>query len=269
MGVFMYYLPQVQKAGRAELEKLGLADRFPVGEPMIHAPVLANGPDGGSGIIIAYDPPGRKHPIGYYPKRQKWLTTGGFYIGFDLNDRPDPSMLQKKTILAGHQVELGWGNWTIPCLRYFWPESGTPLPEIFTVDGNGKMIRVVSEKYTALCANADRLWYTFCQDFDLKDCLVNIDPIEPLSELERFETACQALAINYKITKQEILISGLISTLSLHEIEKALFDWISVVRMSDLAEEIQKKTAGSTPGSSDSGAGQEENCQATSPPGEK
>jgi len=270
MGVFMYYLPGIQKAGKKELAEFGLTDRFEPDDPVRHAPVLANGPDGNRGMIVAFDPPGRKHPLGYYPDRQTWQQVGDYYIGFDNHDRPDPQIHERKTVLAGHEVELGGHKWIVPVLRHFWPEQGTPLPQVFTLDSTGKMVKVVDKKYRELCENADRLWYTFCELFDLSDCITDIDAMEPLTEEDRFLNACKALAINYRITREEILATGMIDTLKLFQIEKALFDWPTVEKLAQMTDELEKKNIDrdSTQDSSGSGDGQGANCPDTSPPGE-
>jgi len=266
MGVFLYFLPLEQAAGPKVLKKYGLDSLFPPDEPMAQRVVKGSGPDGSSGIIVAYDPPTKSQVIGYYPDRQEWKKAGDYYIGFDLNDRPDPECLQKKDILAGHEVELAGRNWIIPVLRHFMPAWGSPLPQVFTENENGEIVTEPDKKYVELCRQADRAWYSFCRLMGLDEILSDQVELKEMNDLERFELCQKALTINYKMTRQEILFMGLIDTVSLLKIEKALFDWPSVEM---LLEQDKKKDTSSQVENSDGSGGSGGTAPTTVPPGEK
>lgn len=248
MAVFLYYIPNKAVLKIKDIESAGVKGIFEENTPRIDARVITNGPDGGTGMICAMDVPGRPQ-IGCYLDRQAWQKVGDYWIGYDKENPPKPESIARKNNLAGHLVKLAHDEWLVPCARHFFPEYGSPLPKVFALGPDGNMVEEPDPRYAELCQGADRSWYWFCKDFGMEEYLGEIEEPDRPSMADRYNFAAMALAINYRLTAAELLVRREITTESLLDIEKAVFDWPSVVAFSEAAS---KKNNASTPDGSDS-----------------
>ena len=255
MSVFLYYLPGKSVASIEDIESVGIKDIFYKDTPRINSKVLANGPDGGTGLIIALDAPGRPQ-VGFFKSRQSWRKTGDYWIGYDKEKPPSPTGLHRPIaeMIDGYIVNLKGFDWIVPLARVF-PE-GTALPQGIVLGPNGKASKQPLEKYADFCRRAEMLWNQFNRDGEFKDDLKNNDSLD-FNGL--WSMAVEALEYNYFMGKPEVSAYMLIETGNLSLVLQNIIDvpgWAKVQK-AQMEAQSKKEPAFTPDGSNSSGGGGE------------
>lgn len=128
MRRFLYYLPnRDQPGGQSEADRIraaGLGERFGLfaaDRPTLEPPTnfarqaVARGPDGQAGLLVS---PTQGGGCIYAPDAQSWIDCGGWWLGWNIGDRPTPRDLERADPIRGQALPLGDGQlWTIPVAR--------------------------------------------------------------------------------------------------------------------------------------------------------
>jgi len=122
MAHFLLYLPKVKGANPRSLEAVGLPDFVANAEF-----VDAAGPDGDSGVLIAWRRPGTDSRFCFSPDHQDWIpaaaagdgmAAGRYWLGMWRDSPPIPTELLRPQAYKGKPVQLGDGNsWIMPDSR--------------------------------------------------------------------------------------------------------------------------------------------------------
>jgi hypothetical protein len=243
MPGFLYYLPKhSRRITLAEISALGLGYAFD--RQITPAEVLAHGPDGGAGVIVA-DPqrvePGR---IGMHADQQIWRKMAGrgdaAWVGMYADQRPTPADLARPSPLAGHAVTLGDGHeWLAPIARFL---DGEPaVPRWSDLDAHGEWRPgVVIDRYAELWRVAEAWWDTLARAEVVDETAASAPRLRfDFSGLHAGAVAC--LAANYALGATEAAMLRLLSDQVAREILNAAVDWPTFVAW------VQKKTKAAIP----------------------
>jgi len=119
--------------------------------------------------------------------------------------RPGERDLMRARVREGYRVELGNGEeWLVPVLKYATGRSG--LPEELRVTSEGKLERKPRVEYAGLCARAERYWEALLAIAGGARAESVI-----LSDAEGYLLACEALGLNYRVTRAEVNLLGLLN----------------------------------------------------------
>lgn len=200
MRQFLYFVVNREALGREEAAKLGLGHAFPNG---LACRGVGNGPGRQSGVICAADADG----VGYWPERQEWLPAGlpGIWIGWARDQRPGPDDLRRERQVPGHLVTLSDGQpWLVPAAQR-WEETGfaRALPARMRLTAAGEWSS--GEVLPDYC----RLWTAAQRWFDFVTTASTGTPTTVLFR-EAADMACEALAVNYRMTRGEVAALGLL-----------------------------------------------------------
>lgn len=180
--------------------------------------ILKGGPDKGSGVIVTTD---KNLKPEYKPDGQIWeqavfLGKGklNFWVGLDKENPPKPEDLKRSEMIGFYSPRLGDGNeWLIPTGRVY-PE-GTPLPKVRRIDEEGKIKRIVKDRYLELYTAADKVWSVTAEK-------------ENITDTEEWEICRTALQANYRISDTEISMLNLLDeTSAMKLIFVALIDYVN------------------------------------------
>jgi hypothetical protein len=219
MAGFLYYLPHDGPKTQAELEAAG----FPHAE-IIELPGggVTGGPDGLNGHVSKLRGPvvagGHEPTIGYYAETQVWreILDGKMWLGWERDNPPTPLDLQRPKLREGHTVTLADGNeWIVPVIRTLVGEAA--LSPVLTCDRSGKVLRERVEPEFA------RIWDLTQRAF----AALQTVPYEAskISDDEVVELYCSALAMNYRMSRWEVLYLGLLSAKNMEPLFAALIDY--------------------------------------------
>lgn len=240
---FLYYRP-----GDSQRVPPELAYAFE--RPPIAHQVIANGPDGGAGIVFAsgiyHD---RSNRIGVYHDQQTWqqIPGGKIWIGWYRDEMPHPADLLRAKPIPGRDVVLGDGNpWTVPVAVAF--VDGTDglmhrqvtLPQRMTVGEDGEWtVGDVVAKYAALYDVAKSWW----------------DRDEGVTIATATDWCCTALATNYKLSATEASVLGLFDTDTYKQILDVVIDFETLVRRQAEKKSERSVTLNTPAGDADSTQG--------------
>ncbi len=250
MAGFQYYAPGRQRllttaeAIRQALDALEL--RYLSGAGVQSRVVMATGPDGGAGLILAL---GNVDRLGYYADSQEWARRpdGQVWLGWERDVAPGPSDLARDQQLQSLGLRLGDGNvWQIPLAQHW--DGQSYLPSIYRLS-NGE---IVSETVPALRAFQGEVTEL------LNEWKAALEggraPSYPEESL--FALAGHALELNYRMGQWEALALGLLQTsrfedrAGVWDVCTATFNWPAVEAG---LRELSKKNGLEGPG--DSGGG--------------
>jgi hypothetical protein len=197
---------------------------------------LASGPDGGKGTIIG-DKSLPSSDFGYFPDRQTWRQEGQLWVGMFTDRVPDPSLLQRQTMLEGHAVTLVDGQqWTVP-LVYASPsyaEWEINLPRLFDVDDKGQWCYgEVRPEFAKLFDGATRFYNAWMQHvISQAELLQGNDGAAEvefnLSLLDELEIVSLAMGTNYRVSSVELAMLRLLDKHCVTSILLAMIDWPKV-----------------------------------------
>jgi len=172
------------------------------------------GPGNQNGLFVSRF---QGHDIAYDTENYNWKQVGDCWIGVLKNYTPD--MFAKASDsgrhpAAGYPVELGDGNqYVIPVALADAPNFDIPWRE--TLDGEGNITRETDDYYAAVCAAADKIY----------EAIINgQDGVFTMDEDELRDALANAIAVNYKLDKQECLVLGLFTSETYMAIAGAIVD---------------------------------------------
>lgn len=237
---FLYYMPgRGTPPTLSDLAALGLDYAFPHDRQLCTPMVAANGPDGGSGMIAAYDTLDR--PIGFYREQQTWRKkpASDIWVGLYKEQKPGPAELAKEKVIHGHAIALGDGQqWTIPLVRGFAEADGeiTPylnLPRGSKLDDTGTWVRGdVLPPYRAIWNDA-QAWMDLIlgsmgegKDHAAEGVKVKFE----FADLH--QAAVRVLQVNYRLSDVEAAMLELLSEEASVEVMNATCDLRSLAVLS-------------------------------------
>jgi hypothetical protein len=270
MPHLLYYIPGHKAASisKEQLERVGLASQFdrfrPASRLCSRGPDEGRRPNCGGGLVVADDAiTPEAHMMA--PDRQHWEPAGPpesapWWVG-RWKEGPfaaiTPADLARKEQVDGHLVELADGfqpGWLIPVARSFLA-GRVRIPGVLALGPDGKLVRRELPRFAAVSAAAERAARS----------IVEVDGAQdpPLLMDEAWSIACEALAVNYRVTPREISFLGLLTDANIIEVLRALIDWPTMVA----AIAAQKKRSdASTPATSATSPGGAGLPPSTSPP---
>lgn len=246
---FLYFLPghQGPRVDGAVLDRYGLRDLFR--GTTARGCQAAAGPEG-PGCLVNDD---RDPPAAYRPTEQIWAKrlSGGAWTGICKASPPLPEELLRGDWMEGHEVTLrDRHQWVVPVAKRM-PE-GTGLPEVLLYTAEGIRHRVAPE-FLDLWEHACRLW-------DADGQL----PVEDLMDL-----AAKALAVNYRLGRDELNLLTLVTSANLHLVTDALIDAPTLAALRALSDPkapgAEASGVSAPPSSSPDSSGSAGSCPATGP----
>jgi hypothetical protein len=215
---FLFYRPGESQRVPAELA-------YAFERPPITHQVIANGPDGGGGIIFAggiyHD---RTNRVGVYHDQQTWqkIPGGNLWLGWYRDELPGPTDLARSKMVAGREVLLGDGNqWTVPVAIAFVDGSDgllhrqNMLPAKMAIGDDGAWtVGDVVPNYAALYEVAKSWW----------------DRDDGVTIADATNWCCTALATNYRISAVEASVLGLFDTETYKQILDVVIDFETLAR---------------------------------------
>lgn len=199
---FMYFIPGIVGLTRNAIDEAGLS-RVVSG---VKARVVQCSIAGVSGVAIANPVTnrGRAKALGFgndsrvltVPPDDDWFQREGSPCGVLMAcvGEIHPSMVMRgRAQVSGYDLELGDGNvWTIPCARKF--PMGTELPQTIVVR-NGVLVAEDVAEFAAFSLQAEELF---------ERAYVKATVGEPVTILNAWELAVDAIAINYMLDTAEV-----------------------------------------------------------------
>lgn len=225
MSDFFYFIPGVQAANEKVVRERGLADRIVVYTSMqVHS-----GPGEKAGMLLrdnSHDKTTGNVRFGYFPDEQVWCEAGGIWVGMSKADPPKPDDLRRDDFINGHQVKLNDGNeWMIPVARAF--PTGTNLPCSLSLGPDGELVFDILERYVPFSKHAERLFLEFYGGLAGES---EEEVAERLHDLDWFNHAVEALAVNYRVGAQEVSLLKLLTTRNVFEVCRAVVDFPEFVK---------------------------------------
>lgn len=252
MAGYLLYFPSAKDTDRTLLKAAGLDDLARDGAPSACG-VLANGPDGGGGVILHWpDPlhPERNAEPGHFPDRQVWysakpdpkrgLAARRFWLGLEVSRPPTPEDLRRRRLVAGKDIFLGDGHvWHVPAARQ--------LPMVLGLDAEtGEFARNIHADYRSFWEASTTVYGWFFPEAG--------QPAIPYAEA--FELAAIFLGLNYRVSREIVDLLGLFTTDNLVEVCSAIIDYEAVVEVLAARLGAKKKAdPACTPAGSPSSAG--------------
>lgn len=224
---FLYYLPGMTYADvdGESLRRRGLADTFrdafaPGGRLIVERlqvrNVIHNGPDGGAGVLIAFESEGVE--LGYHRDAQEWRQCGEYWLGYyGLVAAVSPDALQRPTLTPGYAVLLADGNvWEVPTIRRGGRYSS--LPQRMTLDAAGDLQMTVLPEF-------DFAWQASGQIFE------HVFKSRDIPFREVLSLCADVLSLNYRVGIHEVSRLGLVTTENYVKIFEAAVDWPKIVAL--------------------------------------
>lgn len=205
---FLYFVPD---RGTVSLE---VANEIGVGYAFERSPTsrACAGPNGAHGVVFSCCEP--QH-VRYESDRQDWRTLpknpAGVYVGYWSDHKPTPDCLQREIMISGEVLRLNDGHdWLMPKARLFdeslaWAPN---LPTVLDFNDDGTMI------YGDIQPKYRELWELAIQ-YD--DAYVNAwaEDGKGTSQIEAIDVvglASMAVAVNYRVSKIELAMLGVLDT---------------------------------------------------------
>lgn len=236
MRQFLYFVENREALGREEADRLGLGHAFPNGVACRRA---GDGPGRQAGVICAADADG----VGYWPERQEWRPAGlaGIWIGWARDARPGPEDLARERQTPGHWVGLSDGQpWLVPAAQR-WEETGwsRALPARLRLDAAGEW------SSGEVLPNYARLWAAAQRWFDFVTTASGGTEVA-VSFRAAADMACEALAVNYRVTRCEVAALGLLDdrNVAIAEVLNAVVDLPTFTAWSESREKKEEPAAG-------------------------
>jgi hypothetical protein len=239
MSAFLYYLPGLHAASRAEIKAAGLGYAFSRSPATVR---VAGGPDGQGGIVLADEAALGRGPS-YARDGQAWRRIPGLpaWVGRGNEDPlPGPADLARDDQLDGHWLTLGDDRaWLCPVARGAIVEDGelrwfVRVPRILDVDEEGNWYPArVAPRFARLWQIAERWAETHAGARRESDEAGNVSIVLTVQDAIGF--AVESLAANYRLGVAEAGILGLLTK----DLAGAVLD--NVIDMPGIAEALKKK----------------------------
>jgi|GEM_PF-3385983 hypothetical protein len=248
MAGYAIYIPNHHGGNLDCLREVGLEQLLAEGDSSPEAnDVLAGGPDGGNGVLIAWrkgdpatDPPMTPESLDWtpaVPDPERELEAGRFYIGIDPARPVTPTDIARPKPMAGSFLELADGQaWRIPHARF--------LPHTCGLDASGHFARQVDPRFEAFWQASEQHAAQVFEALDLADVVRQVKPNEAPSEMDvtivledSWRYCIDALAFNYRINADIATHLGIIDDTAISNIVFVTIDLPSVTEVRN-----QKKT---------------------------
>ncbi len=243
MSGFLYYLPERTRGiSREDLVSLGLG--YAIDRQFTAAEILAHGPDGGRGVIVA--DPRRVDParIRMEAGGQSWRKAVGYWVGHYITERPGPADLLRSPAIAGHPVVLGDGReWICPLGRLVDGEPALPRASELDEDGQWRPGPVL-ERYRRLWEVACGWWDTLSRAEVIEDEAAGPRLRFDFSGLH--EAAIECLQAQYAIGATEAAALGLLNEQVAREILNAAVDWPTLLNWMEKKTRANARSAAAT-----------------------
>lgn len=216
MAGFLYYLPKDGPKDLAGLRAVG----FPhVDDVEMPGCGCVQGPDklGGSVTKLRDIPGCDSATVGFYSEKQTWreILDGKVWLGWETENPPTPADLQRKRLVKGHAVTLADGNtWMMPVVRTLIGEAA--LSPILTTDSSGKVLRERVEPEFERIWDLTKRMYAAVSAVPLDTSCIDDDEVVELLFL--------GMAINYRVSRWEVLNLGLLSASNMEPLTGAMMD---------------------------------------------
>jgi hypothetical protein len=195
----------------------------------------ASGPDGVYGKLIT---PSRCSNVEYNQDTYKWRKLKSYSLGVKKNYEPYDFIRESALGRYGYGVKLGDGKtWNIPVA--FVKSYHFSFPTCRKLDDDGNITIKPKDEHIHICRLAETIWDNIRSE-DGKPgstCDVGSDA--------QFDMACEALSINYNLSKLEIAAMELMTESGIAGIFQALIDEPGWLEIKEIFEtKAQKKTSG-------------------------
>jgi len=226
MPGFLYYVPNASRGiSREELCGLGLG--YALGRTFTAAEILANGPDGGRGVIVA--DPRRVEParIRMEASQQRWRKAVSYWVGHYISEPPGPADLLKSPAIAGHAVVLGDDReWICPVARLVHGEPALPRASELDEEGRWRPGPVL-ERYRRLWEVACAWWDTLLKGevVETPEAGGETGPRLRFDFSGLHEAAIECLQAQYAIGATEAAMLGLLNEQVASAVLNAAVDW--------------------------------------------
>ncbi|HRU04328.1 MAG TPA: hypothetical protein P5137_00975 [Candidatus Brocadiia bacterium] len=194
MPGLLYYLPGRGAASTADLAAL-LPHVFEPGAPATQRGV-SPGPDNGRGLLVARG----EHPCEYKPAEQTWVKMRGgqAWFGWPAARPPGPEDLARPELLGLYEPCLGDGRrWRAPTAML--ADGSCPLPCARRIDPEtGSILKRPEPRFDGLRLLADLV----------ADHIRHGQALTPEQEVD---VCAAALAVNYRVSADEVCALGLLT----------------------------------------------------------
>lgn len=252
---FLYYIPGLSAGPDTHGAIYRLLGAAVAGAQLRCANVTSGPGQGGAGLMVAALPEGVVVAAGVVerrlvfcadPARQVWVEGPGYWVGYDVDNRPGPEDLERRNFVSGYPHTCPeTGRWVVPLARRV--DGRTELDQriVYLPDRTTELRPV--QRYEALCAFA-------AEHFEFLSGLESDETGQTVTFDQRYaDVACEALGINYYVGAFELSLLGVLSRDAVMLICGYLCDWPGLVKI--LTERSEKKSdSAGTRSSMNSGA---------------
>jgi hypothetical protein len=238
MAGYVLYLPGARGANPEHLKAVGLDGLLADGSPEF-ADCLDAGPDGERGLFAYWSSLDHGNNPILSTKANKWtpakadksrgLAAKRFWLGVDPERPVKPLDLTRKKTFVGEWCELADGNlWRVPSIAH--------LPHVYDEDEDGLVVRTVIPAYREHAATAERFVYAFFEACDQLAVLQEKRPdakqdLKVAFDLKGYwNFTCDALAINYRVSREIVGMLGLVNDQAARDILKAATGFAEIVQ---------------------------------------
>ena len=215
MGDLMYYVSGRSTVTHDLLSELQLDYIVPHDKSLPDYVPTARGCDERSGIYFAYITTGKLPDFTADENEWKQIKES-VWVGCNTKDIPSPETLERSNPHRGHKVVLSDGNeWMVPVVRYL--EGESPLPSMLQYNNESKKWENsgLRRQYKDIFERACDLWDEFIKAKNVEDIIIK----------DGYELASDALALNYRISRDEISVMQLFDTVSAQDACLAVVDY--------------------------------------------
>lgn len=207
MAHFAIYIPGAKGCSPEPLHSAGLGELLRADDPGPDATFCQMGPDGNTGVFYTWNLTGGDRS-GLDRIVWKKNHSGSWWVGTE-PDRPvQPKDIARRFQINGAHITFADGfNWILPTISRF--------PATYGMDESGELVRAVRDQYKSLHDAAVRVVSDVLSEFGAIEMIRERKP--ELSEHSIKITVDQglrliasALAINYRITFEIMLMLGLV-----------------------------------------------------------
>jgi hypothetical protein len=228
MSCFLYFIPKLKSMEPDTLSKMGLSDRIDKAQS---SAVIANGPDGGPGMVICDR--SCEMPPRIVLDRQTWrpapkrgADVAPFWIGYWNDKPPTEESLRRPKMLPGEQIELrDSSKWTVPKLVQFDDVSDSTLiqykvklPQVLDVDDDGEIVSgKIDPAYQTLWNEG---W--LAHESLTQQASETGSAVMTIAQSRQF--ACRLMAVNYRVSAIELTMLSLLDDSSPMQIVLSAID---------------------------------------------
>lgn len=239
---YQVFIPGVAGANVDHLRSVGLDDLLSPNDDPPGCMDTTQGPTGGHGQFWSWSPirgfnPDKHKAAPCVADPERNLAAGRFFWIFNNGEVPTPQLLQRREMFDGHNVPLADGRqWLVP--------NVTDLPQTYGFSGTGAVIRRPKNEWTNFVVEAE---------WSINQCLVAMGYDGDRHWLRELNAAALFLAVNYRVNRELLIVSGLINPANVIQILMRATD---SEKLNQMVEDLKNRQAGAaTPAGSSVSAG--------------